>query len=319
MSEDKKIQIINNGLIESVCNSGGNSCVSGGVLDALLQINKKINTKDGGNNKKKKPDKQDKHDKPDKHDKHDKPDVNNMTDKEKIKLIEDVKEKLGCNTGVNDMNCILEHSLFKKYTDNVDVMEFINKLKPNGPATKNGLLSNVDIDGFLSRLSKEPEHADYYHIPFQMRDFKEVSSELARINIAKDVFGKGFNKFGVVFNTDYSSGPGIHWYCVYGEKDNNNISIEYFNSSGEKPLDETMVWLCTLCHTLRKDIPGSNVKIKYSTGIKFQSDNHSCGVYSIMYIYYRVKGISSNYMFEPNNFNDEYMHEARKLLFLNKK
>ena len=187
----------------------------------------------------------------------------------------------------------------------------------DGPDVKHGLLSNIDIDGTLRKIAEK--HKDFYHIPFQMRDFKEAHGDLARINIAKDIFNRGYNKFGVVFNTDYSTGPGIHWYCVYGEKNENNITIEYFNSSGENPLDETMSWLCTLCHTLRRDIPGSKINMIYSNGIKFQSDRHSCGVYSIIYIFFRVEGVSNKWLFDTNNLNDKFMHEARELLFLNKK
>ena len=205
--------------------------------------------------------------------------------------------------------------IIKKYFSSEEIRNILNSLKPKGPETKFGLLSNVDIDGFLRQLAQK--HKDFYHIPFQMRDFKEVHSELARLDIA-DILST-HNKFGVVFNTDYSSGFGIHWYCVYGEKNGNDITIEYFNSSGEPPLEETMVWLCTLCHTLRKKIPGSKLNMKYSNGIKFQSDTHSCGVYSIMYILFRVEGVSNKWLFVKDNFNDKVMHDARELLFLNKK
>ena len=145
-----------------------------------------------------------------------------------------------------------------------------------------------------------------------MRDFERVGTALATIDLAKEF--KTYNSFGCVLNTDYSTGGGIHWYALYGQKEaDNSISLEYFNSSGKEPLAETQAWLNKTKHYLEKKL-GVKVIVKYSTGIQFQQDEHSCGVYSCLYIYMRLAGVKMTDI-TSSHFNDELMHNARKFLF----
>ena len=145
-----------------------------------------------------------------------------------------------------------------------------------------------------------------------MRDFEKIGSELSRIDLARE-FKNGKTSFGVVLNTDWAEGNGIHWYCIFGEKRKNKIQIEYFNSSGKEPLTETQAWLQKTKHYLMRELK-IPVEIVYSTGIQFQNDEHSCGVYCLMYLWLRLEGVSNNW-FKAENFNDTFMHRARKALF----
>jgi hypothetical protein len=228
--------------------------------------------------------------------------------KNPVKILEVAKEITDCNSE----SCILKQPEFIKFAkiNNVDniLEEFF---KPNGPATHFGLLSNFNIDEVLDQLTEK--FPDFLHIPFQMRDFEKIGSELATLDLAKEFKHNNIKRFGVVLNTDYSVGKGIHWYCLYGEYLGNKIILEYFNSSGREPLVETHSWLQKQKHYLTKsmNIP---VEIKYSTGIQFQNDEHSCGVYCLMYIWFRLEGVSAGW-FKSNNFNDNLMHKSRKLLF----
>lgn len=224
------------------------------------------------------------------------------------KLVLDMKSRMSCDSE----SCVLKSKEFIEFARLTHVDSILEKFfKPEGPADNHGLLSNFNIDGVLDQLQKK--FPGFLHIPFQMRDFERVGSELARVDLAKK-FSTSTTSFGVVLNTDWSHGGGIHWYCLYGEKRNGKIQIEYFNSSGKEPLPETQAWLQKTKHYLHKSL-GIPVEIKYSTGIQFQNDDHSCGVYCLMYIWLRLEGVSNNW-FKADTFNDAFMHKARKALFI---
>lgn len=224
-----------------------------------------------------------------------------------IKIVNTMKERMNCNSE----SCVLKHPEFVKFAKLSNVDKLLDDFfKPEGPATNFGLLSNFNIDGVLDQLSERFPH--FLHIPYQMRDFERVGSELARVDIARELTN-GKQSFGVVLNTDWSVGRGIHWYCLYGEKKNGRLIIEYFNSSGKEPLAETQAWLQKTKHYLTKELK-IPVDVKYSTGVQFQNDEHSCGVYCLMYIWLRLEGVSNNW-FKADNFNDDFMHKARRVLF----
>ncbi len=228
-------------------------------------------------------------------------------DVQPIKIINNMKERMNCSSE----SCVLKNPEFIRFAKLSNVNALLDEFfKPAGPATHFGLLSNFNIDGVLDQLNERFPH--FLHIPFQMRDFEKIGSELARIDLARE-FKNGKQSFGVVLNTDWSVGRGIHWYCIFGEKKNGKLIIEYFNSSGKEPLAETQAWIQKTKHYLTKELK-IPVEIKYSTGIQFQNDEHSCGVYCLMYIWLRLEGVSNNW-FKADNFNDEFMHRARRVLF----
>lgn len=228
-----------------------------------------------------------------------------LTDPKKI--VDTMKEKMNCSSE----SCVIKSPEFMSFAKITNVDRVLDEFfKPGGPATHFGLLSNFNIDDVLDQLtSKFPK---FLHIPFQMRDFEKVGSELASVDLAKK-FKDGIKAFGVVLNTDWSTGKGIHWYCIFGEQLGRKIQLEYFNSSGREPLPETQAWLQKTKHYLEKELK-MPVTIRYSTGIEFQDDQHSCGVYCLMYIWLRLEGVSPNW-FKAENFNDSLMHKARKALF----
>ena len=228
-------------------------------------------------------------------------------DRNAKKIVNTMKERMNCNSE----SCILKSEEFKRFAQISGIDTILDEFfKPSGPSQTFGLLSNVNIDNVLDQLEKR--FKGFLHIPYQMRDFANVGSELARVDLADQFMNKGIKTFGVVLNTDWSSGRGIHWYCLFGSKTGNKIIIEYFNSSGLAPLPETQAWLQKTKHYLT--IKGLDADIKYSTGIQFQNDDHSCGVYCLMYIWLRLEGVPHSW-FTADNFDDSFMHKARKVLF----
>lgn len=232
---------------------------------------------------------------------------------EKQKILERTKSLLDCNSEL----CVLNHPKFQSFVSSHGLSETLsfvknNFFKPAGPRETFGLLSNVDIDTILGQIEKKIP--TYYHIPYQMRDFAQQNSKLNNIDLA-EIFKSGKRYFGVVFNTDYSSGPGIHWFCVFGEykPESNQVIIEYFNSSGHEPLPEIQAWIRKIEMELRHKLK-CDVTVKYSTGIEYQADNHSCGVYCIMYIWLRLEGMGHSW-FTADTFNDKLVQKARFSIF----
>jgi hypothetical protein len=204
--------------------------------------------------------------------------------------------------------------------------------KPNGPADTHDWLSNINIDEVLDQIAKK--HKDFLHIPFQMRDFAEIqpnpgqiermkramSSDeleqalmrnLSTVDLAKK-YKQGYLRYGVVFNTDTSKGPGQHWFCLYGDMSTTPMTLEYFNSTGEPPLDEIRIWMDTTRHHLTKKL-GRPTEVVDQVR-RHQTDGHSCGPYALYYIMSRLEGVPAR-VFQTEIIPDEIMHRFRPHLF----
>jgi hypothetical protein len=198
-----------------------------------------------------------------------------------------------------------QHLLFKNFVG-------------RGPSHSTALLSDSNIDGALARwalISKEEFGKKFYHVPFQMIDFATTGTELANLDLI-DLRKKGFDCFGVIINTDVSTGRGIHWFCIYGDlkpKDNGPITLEYFNSSGYPPRPEITYWLEKTALDLRR--AGLNCEIIYATGGKqVQYSKTECGVWSLVYIRSRLDDHPYHWIMTMNA-DDEDMIEYRKRIF----
>lgn len=229
--------------------------------------------------------------------------------------IKNIKTLLDCNSE----SCIYKKKDFVEFAKLSHVDNFLDKFfKPQGPAlSKSEWLSNFNIDDVLDQLQEKYSAKKFYHIPFQMRDFEKIGTELATVDLVQKI-NEGYRIFGVVLNTDYSTGQGIHWYalCICVHELNakiNKIDIEYFNSSGRPPLAETQAWMQKTRHILEKSL-SVPVNVKYTTGIEFQNDNSSCGVFCLAYIWMRLESVPFEW-FREDNFTDKMMYEARKNLF----
>ena len=133
-------------------------------------------------------------------------------------------------------DCEYESCLLKKdeIVETIGSSEAMNQLenrfKPKGPYDSKEWFSNVNIDKVLDQFATKYQHKNFLHIEFQMSDFEDAGGSLSRINLV-DEYNKGVRCFGVVFNTDVSSGSGEHWFAVFGDMSKEPFTIEYFNSS----------------------------------------------------------------------------------------
>jgi len=236
--------------------------------------------------------------------------------------IKDVLSRLKKLLNVESEAGILQHDEFKNYVGSGTVKKVLNtKFKPEGPWNSTALLDNFNIDHTLSIFASDSYRKKtgkrYYHIPFQMIDFPTVKSELARISIP-DIIGAGYNAFGVVLNTDVSSGGGKHWFCIYGDLEHKGDEedpyvIEYFNSSGNPPHSNVTLWMENTCRDIMQTLEKHAVTLR-AVPKQLQTSRTECGVWSIMYLKSRLEGHPPNWFYK-NKTTDKDIENFRKYLF----
>lgn len=194
------------------------------------------------------------------------------------------------------------------------------KFKPIGPGNSTALLDNFNIDQTLQQwsiASKTEFGKKFYHIPFQMIDFMKMNTELSKLDIV-DLMKNGYDCFGVILNTDVSSGRGKHWFAIFGDLKHDGsksdpIKVEYFNSSGNPPRPEIMIWLEQTQHNLMRDSDIS-MDIVYATTRQVQYSQTECGVWSLVYILSRLMNHPPNWIVSVGA-NDNDMIQYRAQLF----
>jgi len=231
--------------------------------------------------------------------------------------VEKIKDVLKVDTESE----IWENTRFRKFVG-ADLADKIleDKFKPPGPAEGTALLDNHNIDDNLhqwSKYSKKLFGKKFYHVPFQMIDFADVQSELSNLDPG-ELMREKYDCFGVVMNTDVSSGPGKHWFCLYGDlarkgTKEDPIVLEYFNSSGNPPMDSVNVWLEDISHNMLK-YHQKYCEITRSAPRRLQHSQTECGVWSLLYIRSRLEDHPPNWFYTVKA-DDRDMIETRKKLF----
>lgn len=238
-----------------------------------------------------------------------------VTDTEQI--LEESKVKLGCGTE----KCVLEQAIkIAPMPIKEEVRESLkDDFKPIGPADSTALLSNIDIDGILSQMTKK---WDASALHFHMIDFDKYengNTKLNRVNLADEI-NKNLKTFSVVLNTDKYESGGIHWFCLFGDfrgkgTPDDPYTLEYFNSSGEYPRPSVSAWLHKQHKLISNMESKPTVVIKQDMPIAHQKGNTECGVYSLYYLISRIKNEKDKNFFETVEIPDDEMTEFRKSLF----
>lgn len=225
-------------------------------------------------------------------------------------IVAALKEKTQCETEV----CAVGSKLVRGVDDKAD--DIIHRyFKPKGPKCNTNWLSNVEIDSVLEQIAIK--HPEFLHIHFHMRDFEAVpprhTNSLGTLRFHRH-YSTGKKTFGVVFNTDKSSGKGIHWFAVFGDfRDPEHLTLEFFDSAGKPPLPEIRNWMAKAAHTWSVDF-GKPIRVVQASAFVHQTDTYSCGVYALYYIMSRCQGIPYQY-FQTNRVPDSAMHRFREFLF----
>lgn len=218
-------------------------------------------------------------------------------------IVEELKEKTKCDTE----SCVIETPEVKKILGLEATLILKTKFKIPGPSASTELLSNFNIDDAMSQLPRMYPH--FLAIPFHMIDFEKYDTILAKLT-AKSVKEKNKTQFGVVLNTDKTNQGGTHWFAIFcdlipGE-------LEFFNSSGNMPVDTLAIWMAKFCR--QAEVDGIPLKERVVSKTRHQHGYTECGVYSLYYIFSRVKGVTPEF-FETNLITDDMMIKMREHLF----
>lgn len=238
------------------------------------------------------------------------------------KILDAVKQKTKCSTE----ECVLKNKEFQRASSQKNIAESISNLKPSGPAHSTQLLNNKNIDDVLSKLCTK--FKNFKHMEFQMIDFAGVKNqngsyatvngtsitptELGTIDMIDDVIAKGNTTFGVVMNTDKRTGNGIHWFSLFCDFKSEPYTIEYFNSSGNKPVREICDWIQKTTTRVREKYKATPVIL---SGLVHQTASETeCGPYSLYYIWNRLNDIPAS-NFQKKAIPDAEMIKFRQMLF----
>jgi len=146
-----------------------------------------------------------------------------------------------------------------------------------------------------SQFQLETEERRPQYFEFKMRDTIFEN----RFNSDK------YNCSGFVINIDWSTGCGIHWIAIFINRVLKPYTLECFDSGGGNILPEVYKYFKKM---------GDEYQIICVCSHAQQRDNHSCGPYSLYYIYSRLQGVPWKH-FREYDIGDIQMHKFRKHLF----
>lgn len=194
-------------------------------------------------------------------------------------------------TGCKDQKCVLQNQFVITYLgeDNVQKELKFNFKPYSAAAGSRVFLTNFDIEAILQQIQNQ--YPKFYFLKIHMIDFATAGEGETLENIDFARIAHDYDCIGTIINTDRSTGRGIHWFAIFIDFRNpREITIEYFNSAGDRPMREIREWMINAQHRLTVLFPKREVKKIEVAEITYQQDNHSCGVWSIYYIYSRVSG-----------------------------
>ena len=168
-----------------------------------------------------------------------------------------------------------------------EVEEFKEQFKPKMPEDwknePNKWLNTNDIDKVMEQYEKYDDEFTYLGAHPIDAQKCSVSQEVCKINI-KNLMKKNKNKIGIIFNTDYSTGPGEHWVSFYvdlkGRNRKKKPGIYFFDSVADKPQKE----IFDLVDRLKKQGKRNGIKLDFLyNDIQHQRKNTECGIYSLYF------------------------------------
>lgn len=227
--------------------------------------------------------------------------------------------------GVSKESEIYMHPEYKKFIGSKEADTILNdQFKPKGPANSTALLNNYNIDDTMRHWSihgKQLFDKKFYHVPYQMIDFEREGTELAHLDIAKLIDEK-YDSFGVVLNTDVSAGHGKHWFCIYGDLKHQGtkqdpIILEFFNSSGNKPMEEIYIFFEKQKANL---LVNHKIYMEYIysiAGTQLQQSKTECGMWSLLYIWSRLMNKPVDWLIKIGATDKEIIEDARRKFFRN--
>ena len=213
-------------------------------------------------------------------------------------LWESIRSRLSADCEDSDV-CWTSLPFMNTFLSPEELEKMKSQFRPRLPIEKNGKthevwLSNFDIDNVMRQY--EIVYPNFKFIGCFPCDWAKYMNNYAldAETIIK-LLNSGFNQLAVIFNTGTLSSGGQHWVCVFMDlKD--NMSIEYFDSVGNKCqknirawLDKTQDLINNTCKRDKKYYCEKKISRQTYNG-NHQKRGGECGVYCLYFIVRRLYG-----------------------------
>ncbi len=155
-------------------------------------------------------------------------------------------------------------------------------------------------------------------IDFDEQKVPDGTVTLKNVSLIKDVINAGKDMFCVVINTDRTGRPGQHWFALFCDFRSTPFTIEYFNSSGAPLTEGKLISIKEWMTKAELELEAGDYPVKRVSAavIQHQRSDTECGVYSLYYIYRRIRGASIEEF--ATRIPDADMIAFRKKLFRNR-
>jgi len=177
-------------------------------------------------------------------------------------------------------------------------------------------LSNFDIEEVLNKHHNNIRDFKFYGAtPIDFRKCS-VSKKLCKLNV-KQQREDGYNKLGIVFNTDESDGPGKHWMAMYVDLSGKNLEgqpgIYFFDSFGSSPMKE----IKQLIKKIKNTDKGNEYVVAHNDR-SIQKNTYACGFYCMHFIEHMLRGLPFK-KYLRSGLNDKKMKQYINECYLNPK
>ena len=185
--------------------------------------------------------------------------------------------------------------------------------KPHAEVDDEAWLSTFNIEDACERDMRA--NKKYHFFGAEPRDFADCKvSSLCKFN-PETYRKRGKTQLGFVFNTDPHEEDGEHWISMYmdlaGHNLKNHPAIYYFDSYGEKPPKEVIVF----AKRIQKQATTLGLKYKFVENVvRHQYSTSECGIYSMYIIIKLIQGRKFQNL-TKNKIADASMTKLRKVYF----
>jgi hypothetical protein len=188
---------------------------------------------------------------------------------------------------------------------------------PEWKSNPNEWLSSVDIINVMKQYEKAYKCFEFIGpspVDFDTRKMygECVWNELCKFNIQEQI-KSGKTKIGVIFNTDPHDKPGQHWISLFINIKKQNIF--FFDSTGDKAPKEVTVLINRIIQQGNNLNPPIHFNYDDSAGVKHQTGNTECGVYSLYFIVHMLEDKTTNHYLKTHLLPDKHINKFRNVYF----
>jgi len=199
--------------------------------------------------------------------------------------------------------------------------DLLDSFAPKSPdewkKNPNEWLSSLDIIQVMNQYEKKYKNFDFIgpspiDYDTHMLNGKCVWEELCHFNLSTHL-KNGYDKIGVIFNTDTHDKGGEHWVSLF--IDIKKKIVFFFDSVGD-PIPKQIKKFVDDVIKQGKELDNPiNLIFDQNHPVEHQKGNTECGMYSLYFIIHMLKNkISSNYL-KTHKLDDKYVEKFRKIYF----